>query len=183
MFVSSFTAARRAALAVTVMSGMIAAAPAFAQDAPQPPAQTGQESFTPEQLRLAQQVVEATRSGSSFDDILPTVAEQTKGLFIRQNPAISQEIEDVTNAVAIKLAARRVELDRTVQEVWARRFSVDEMRQIIAFYQTPAGTKLSELGPDILALSVGAARQWGEQISSDMVDQVRAELKSRGYDL
>lgn len=182
MFVSSFTAARRAALAVAVASGMLATVPASAQDAPQPPAQAAQESFTPEQLRLAQQVVEATRSGTSFDDILPTVAEQTKGLFIRQNPSVAQEIEAVTNAVAIKLAARRVELDRTVQEVWARRFSVEELRQIVAFYQTPAGTKLAELGPEILALSVGAARQWGEQISSDMVDQVRAELNSRGYD-
>jgi len=167
-----------AALAAVAVSGAVA--PAIAQDTPAP---SQAESFTPEQLQLAQQAIAASKSNVGFDDILPVIAEQTKGLFIRSNPALAGDIEEVTQQVAIQLVSTRRKLDRTIQEVWARRFSNEELQAIIAFYKSPAGSKLADLSPELLALSVGAAKQWSDELSTQLVTRVREEMQKRGHEL
>src|SRR5690606_2639865 len=91
-------------------------------------------------MALAQQAIELSRASAGFDDILPLVAEQTKSLFVRSNPALTAEIEEVTDAVAFEFARKRAELDINIQGVWARRFSEAELAEIIAFYRSPVGT-------------------------------------------
>lgn len=182
MFLPTLNSARRAAAAAAV-AFLAAAAPALAQDAAPAASADQQESFTPEQLRLAQEAILASGSNETFDEILPTVAEQTKTVFLRTNPALAADIEEATTEVAIRMAQQRPALDRTVQEIWARRFTNEELQAIIDFYRSPAGSKLAKIGPDIVMLSAGAARQWGDRLSSEMITEVRAEMLKRGYDL
>lgn len=170
-----------AVTAVAVAGGL---APASAQDTNQSTNQPTQaESFTPEQLQLAQRAIAASKSNVGFDDILPLIAEQTKGLFIRSNPALAGEIETVTQEVAMQMVPTRRNLDRTIQEVWARRFTNEELEAIIAFYESTAGSKLANLSPEILALSVGAAKQWSDELATQMVTRVREEMQKRGFQL
>ncbi len=134
-------------------------------------------------MALAQQAIELSGASAGFDDILPLVAEQTKGLFIRSNPALTSEIEDVTDTVALEFARKRADLDITIQGVWARRFSEAELGEIITFYQSPVGSKLAALSPEMLALSVGAAKQWSDELSVTLVTRVREEMQKRGHQL
>ncbi|MBD8892820.1 DUF2059 domain-containing protein [Roseibium litorale] len=147
----------------------LAAAPVYAQDG----------EFTESHLAAAKEVVTATKALSSFDDILPLLAEQTRTLFVQSDPARTQEIVDVTSEVALKLAAKRAELNKTIYEIWARRFTEDELKQLVEFYNSPLGSKLTDNGPTITALAIGAARQWQDQISSELVAMVREELDKR----
>ena len=160
-------------------------APAAAQDeapaAAQEPAQ--EESFTPEHLNKAEQVIELTKSAEGFDNILPIIADQTMTLFIRTNPALTREIEEVTTEAAIEMAQRRVQLNEILHKIWARRFSPEELDEIIAFFESDTGQKFAELTPSIAALSVGASKQWSDAIATDMVTKVRAELQERGHQL
>lgn len=134
-------------------------------------------------MALAQQAIELSGASAGFDDILPLVAEQTKGLFIRSNPALTSEIEDVTDTVALEFARKRADLDINIQGIWARRFSEAELGEIITFYQSPVGTKLAALSPEMLALSVGAAKQWSDELSVTLVTRVREEMQKRGHQL
>lgn len=173
----SSAGARRLALGLALALGAAAAMPVLTPRG----AAAQEETFTAEHLKLAREAVLVTKSEGAFNDILPVIADQTKAVFIRSNPALAAQIEEVTTAVAIDLAATRRDLDRTIQEVWARRFSEDELREIIAFYQTPVGAKLADLSPEILALVVGAAKQWSDELSTVMVTRVREEMQKRGY--
>jgi hypothetical protein len=134
-------------------------------------------------MALAQQAIELSGASAGFDDILPLVAAQTKGLFIRSNPALTQDIEQVTDAVALEFARKRANLDITIQGVWARRFSEAELADIITFYKSPVGSKLAALSPEMLALSVGAAKQWSDELSVTLVTRVREEMQKRGHQL
>lgn len=167
--------------AVAAIAAVGSVAPTYAQEAPAAPIQI--DSFTPEQLALAQRAIAASKSNVGFDDILPVLSEQTKGLYIRSNPALASEIEAVADEVALQMVPKRRDLDKTIQEIWARRFTTEELEAIIAFYQSPAGSKLAELSPEMLALSVGAAKQWGDEISTLMVTRVREEMEKRGHQL
>ncbi|SHM80124.1 DUF2059 domain-containing protein [Roseibium suaedae] len=143
------------------------------------PVQAQTSEFTESHLAAAKEVVTATKALSSFDDILPLLAEQTRTLFVQADPARTQEIVDVTSEVALKLAAKRADLNKTIYEIWARRFTEEELKQLVAFYQSPLGSKLTDNGPTITALAIGAARQWQDQISSELVAMVREELEKR----
>ncbi|NVK34973.1 MAG: DUF2059 domain-containing protein [Rhodobacteraceae bacterium] len=142
-------------------------------------AANAQDSFSEKHIDAARQVVTATKALEPFDNILPVLAEQTRTLFIQSDPSRTAEISEVTTDVAIKLAARRSELNKLVYEVWARRFSEEELVQLAEFYTSPLGAKLAKEGPVIAALSIGAARQWQDKISTEMVALVREELDKR----
>ncbi|WP_334176361.1 DUF2059 domain-containing protein [Pseudoxanthobacter sp.] len=176
-----------AAACILALAGAFAAGPALAQsDAPaagQAAAKDAPRTYSPEILSLAQQAIDASQSVAGFDEILPRVAEQTKALYVRSNPLLASDIDAVTNEVALSLAPQRRELDRTLEEVWANRFSADELKEIIAFYQSPVGKKLAQLSPEIVALSIGAAKQWQDKIATEMMTQVRIALQKKGHKL
>ncbi len=173
------------ALALAAVFGLsvalsAATAPAFAQNNAASGGTAAEQTFTPEQLALAQEVVDLTESAASFDDILPRIANQVQTIFTRNNPSIAREVEEVVFAVAIEYAPRRVDLARTIQEVWARRFSVAELQELKDFFASDVGQKFVELTPSITALSVGAARQWEQQLSQQMLEESRKRLLAAG---
>lgn len=141
------------------------------------------EDFSASHLAAAQDIVELTQSDTAFDDILPRLALQTQDIFTRSNPSLTREIEDAVYEVATELAQQRVELSRTIQLIWARRFTESELNELKTFFQSSAGKKFVELTPVITALSVGAARQWEQGLSTAMVEDTRAKLREKGFAL
>ncbi|WP_420392853.1 DUF2059 domain-containing protein [Acuticoccus sp.] len=182
------TSATAAMLAV--LTGLVLAAPsAIAQQAPQPRAipvpvpESGDADITAEHLALAQELIDLTQSDDTFDDILPRLATQTQELFTRQYPALTQDIEEVVYDVALDMTQSRVELSRTLQLVWARRFTAEELSELKTFFTGDVGKKFVELTPSITALAIGAARQWEQTLASQMVDVTRARLREKGIAL
>ncbi|MBJ3774102.1 DUF2059 domain-containing protein [Acuticoccus mangrovi] len=172
------------ALIAAFAASLVLAAPALAQTAGgAPAAASADEDFSPSHLALAQDVIDLTRSDQAFDDILPRIADQTKTIFIRSNPALTREIEETVLDVALSFAARRVELQRTLQLIWARRFSEAELAELKAFFQTDVGAKFVEATPVITALALGAGRQWEQNLAAAMVEETRAKLREKGHAL
>lgn len=163
---------------------LVAAAPlalsgaASAQDAA--PAAPAAEDFERSHLRAAQTIIDVTRSGEPFDDILPALMNQTRITFVQSTPALAREIEEVVNEVAIEMAAKRAELARTMQLIWARRFTEEELVELADFFQSPTGKKFADQTPVISALTLGAARQWEAQLAGEMVNQTRQRLRDKG---
>lgn len=135
-----------------------------------------QDAVSPSHLAEAKHVAEVTKVLEPFDDILPILAEQTRTAFIQSQPTRAEEIIEVTQGVAIQLAARRSELNQAVYEAWANNFSEEELRELAAFYSTDLGQKLTKTLPVVTQLSVGAAREWQDKISTEMVTMVQEEL-------
>lgn len=161
-----------------VSSGLLLAATLLV--ATSQPLKAQEQTFSESHIAAARNVVEATNAMSSFDDILPVLAEQTRTLFIQADPSRTQEISDVTSEMALKLAPRRADLNRTIYEIWCRRFSEEELNQLADFYHSPLGSKLAKNGPTITALAIGAAREWQNKLSTELVAMVREELDKRG---
>ncbi len=142
---------------------------------------TAQEKLSELHLAAAREAILAAKVLAPYDNFLPLLADQTRTLFIRSNPSAGAEIDEVVNTIALQLVEKRPELNQTIYEVWARRFSEEELKEIAAFYYSPVGQKFSNLGGELTALSVGAGKQWSDKVSTEMVSLVRDELKKRGY--
>ncbi len=163
---AKFKSAAIAGIVSLAVAGMLISSPVIAQD----------NSISESHIEAAKAAVRATKSIENFDNILPDVAERTRTLFIRSNPAMSAEIDIAVNEAAVELIPRRQELDRVIYEVWARRFSEDQLTQIATFYNSDTGKRLADLSGTLSALTIGAAKQWSDAISTDMVAIARKKL-------
>jgi len=69
------------------------------------------------------------------------------------------------------------ELINLVVPVYDRYLSHDDVKQIIAFYESPTGRKFVSVLPDITRDSMAAGQKWGEQLGQ----KVMRRLKDKGY--
>jgi hypothetical protein len=129
--------------------------------------------------------LDAVRNGPDarrLDDILPGLSLQAQNQLIQLRPDLHKEIIDAVEAVALKLAPRRADLDTDLARVWARNFTEDELKAIAAFYKSPAGRKLAEVGPKVIGDTVQATRQWSNRVGEELLEKSREELKQRNVD-
>jgi len=165
------------------LAAILGSAPAGAQSMPSAKSSAAlqkllQTELPPERMALAMKLVQVSGIARVFDDVLPTIAEQSKTEFIRANPQMQLGIIAIVDKVAVEMVKRRPELDRFLARIWASGFSDEEMQQLIAFYATDTGKKFALGMPTILAVQTSAAQEWGRSVSEDLNVRVQAELKA-----
>lgn len=138
------------------------------------------ETFSKEQLAAARAAIEASHVTDGVDNVLLAVAQQAKTNFIRSSPSYSVQIEAAVNKTAIDLASQRVDVDRQIQQIWASKFSIDELKAIAAFYSSPAGQKLTRETPALVNESAQALQAYQIKLSQDIVTKTREELRKQG---
>ncbi|WP_199141315.1 DUF2059 domain-containing protein [Pedobacter sp. ASV12] len=57
--------------------------------------------------------------------------------------------------------------------VYQKHLSIDDLKQITAFYESPAGKKFAEKTPLILNGSMEAGKEWGMKIGQRVVDKIK----------
>ena len=71
--------------------------------------------------------------------------------------------------------ARRGELEDLMVIIYERHFTTDELRQLLAFYQTPIGRKLLASQPSISQESMRAGEEWGGRVGNVVAEQLAKE--------
>ena len=69
------------------------------------------------------------------------------------------------------------ELLELIAAVWDRHFSHDEILGLIAFYESPLGTRLREMQPVMLQESLLAGEEWGRRA----LERLQEKLLQKGY--
>lgn len=138
------------------------------------------DTFSKEQLAAARAAIEASHVTDGVDNVLLAVAQQAKTNFIRSSPSYAVQIEAAVNKSAIELASQRVDIDRQVQQIWASKFTLDELKAIAAFYQSAAGQKLTRETPALVNESAQALQGYQIKLSQDIVTKTRDELRKQG---
>jgi len=91
------------------------------------------------------------------------------------------------NEIAVQLTKeyepRTSELVDESARIYASHFTEAELKQILAFYQTPVGRKMIVEEPKALDQSVANAGVFGEKLSEEIINKFRDEMKKRGHDI
>jgi hypothetical protein len=66
------------------------------------------------------------------------------------------------------------ELVELIVPIYDRHFSHDEVKAIIAFYESPAGRKLVSKLPEITQDSMGVGQAWGQKLGARVQARLRA---------
>ena len=160
--ISASSAWRFVAIAATAVA---IGSPAFAQD------------ISDSHLKASRAAIAALGATSEFDNILPQAAQAMKMELTSANPDQVQAITRVVDEQALKLAARRADLEREAATIYARVFSEAELNEITAFYNTAAGKKLLSDGNIAFRQIAQAAAVWQRGLSRDLTEAVGAELR------
>jgi len=158
--------APRCVASAVLFAAVLASAPASAAD-----------------LKLAREVVEVSGAASSFKDIVPIFLDEAKRTFVRTNPELSKDLDQAIKVVAPEFERRREQLLDQIAGIYAARFTDQELTEIKAFYETPAGVKLVKALPGVLQESYDKTNAWSRQMSQDVVTRLREELKKKGHDM
>ena len=168
--------------ALVVALGAILGVAANAQDAQAPDANSLQSimeaEIAPERMALAMKLVEISGTTRIFDEVLPSIAEDSKNRFIRANPQMQLGIIAIVDRIAVQMVSRRPELDQYLARVWASGFSDEEMQELVDFYSTDVGKKFSNALPQVLAVQTAAAQEWGKSVGEELNLRVQQELRA-----
>ncbi|HUH48356.1 MAG TPA: DUF2059 domain-containing protein [Mycoplana sp.] len=121
-----------------------------------------------DQIKAARAAMDALNATSQFDGILPQIAEKLKGTLIQSSPNYGELINKTVDEEALALASRRADLEREVANIYAKTFSVEELKAISDFYSSGAGKKLLQSGPLAAREVMKAADIWAAGISRDL---------------
>ena len=111
-------------VAVTLSAVLLAdAAPAMAQEVP------------PEQLELARKYVELTDRSAVYETTLVEIAIGSMRQIVQQNPDIADQTNTAINKILEEYKGRKGELIDQFARVYAVRFTIPELQEIVAFYE------------------------------------------------
>jgi hypothetical protein len=165
---------RKASLAALIALAAIgAAAPARAQNQ-QPSANA---------ILIAKQIVQLKGVQAMMDPIAIGVVEKVKGVVMQTNFMWAKDINEVTTQMHKEFDGRSGEMVDTAARAYAAHFTEPELKQILTFYQSPVGQKMVVEEPKAIEDSMHGAAEWADNLSVDVMNRMRAEMKKRGHDM
>jgi uncharacterized protein len=134
-------------------------------------------------MATAKELVASTAAATVFNPLIAGVIEQAKLLYLQQNPGLSKDLNEIANKMRTDLAPRFAELGNEMARLYATRFTDQELKAILVFYQSPAGKKLLAEQPTVVDDSMKFAQDWANKLSDQVIANMRDELKKKGHAL
>jgi len=168
---SFLQASRRGVRLGLVAAALVLAGPAMAQ---QP---------SPAALKMAGEISKLTGADEVFAPLIPGVIEQARLFFVQQNPTLTNDATAVANDLRKEYEPRLQEVYSKVTQIYASHFSEQELKDILAFYTSPAGKKLLAEQPKVVDESLKFAQEWSASLSDEVIGKMREGLKKKGHKL
>jgi hypothetical protein len=154
--------------AALVAAALAVSVPAYAQ---QPSAAA---------LANAREFVNLSGATLIFSPLVSGVIEQSKMLFLQQDPSLAQDLNEISAKLRTELNPRLDELNVEMARLYATKFNDTELKEIMAFYSSTTGKKLLAEQPQVAEQSLKFAQDWSIKLSDEVVAKMRDELKKRG---
>jgi len=161
---------RHVAFAVAVAAFFFAVAPLRAQ-APQPAA---------ENLAAARELVQVMKATDQFKTLLPSIFAALKPAFVQGQPEAERDYDTIMPIVLAGAMKRLNEFADKLAVIYANNFSIGELHDLTAFYQTPTGQKLIAQQPVIARESMAMGQAFGQTLVNDLKEEIGEELRKRG---
>jgi hypothetical protein len=134
-------------------------------------------------LRLAREIITIKGSAKTYEQVIAEVVDRSTGVLVQTNPMLSKQLGEVALKIRAASAPRVEELLNEVAKMYAARFTEQELKDVLAFYKSTAGQKVIVQEPAIFEQSVSFSERWADKFSGEILAQIRAEMKKRGYNL
>jgi hypothetical protein len=138
---------------------------------------------TPGALAAAKELVMLKGGDAMFAPLIPGVIESAKNQLVPTNPQLVGPLNEVATQLHKEYEPKRAELLELVAKTYAQHFTEAELKEIVAFYKTPAGKKMLTEEPAALNQSLTAAQNWANDFSDAVIQRFRTEMQKKGHKL
>lgn len=153
---------------------LIAATAAF------PLSPRAQSDEVSEKEAAVRELMQAVQAEQLMDQISAHLIPRMTDLFVSANPQFPDKVKTIVreefNTLAIKMTPI---MTKYFVAIWGNYFDIDEIQELIAFYETPLGQKLVRLQPEIMQRSMedGAkvGQVFGRRAAERIIDRLRQE--------
>jgi hypothetical protein len=127
---------------------------------------------SPEAMNAARKLVVTLKIADQYRAQLPQLLLKLRPVVAQDRPEIERDYDAMTAPGSEIYAPYLASMTDQIAALYAQSFTVDELRQIEAFYAGPAGRKFLEKS-DALAQ---ASAQIGQDVSQKAVDELKQRL-------
>jgi uncharacterized protein len=138
---------------------------------------------SPAALASSRELMELKGVKSLVEPVVVGVIEQTKGTILQTNPGLTKDLDEVSAQLRNEYQPRVAEMTNEIVQLYAQRFSEQELKEVIAFYKSAAGKKMLAEEPRILDATYARLQQWAIRFQDEVMTRLRAEMKKRGHNL
>jgi len=165
---------RRFMLAGCIALCLIGSGPAPAQVTAAPPQDA---------LAAARELVVVVRATDQLKQILPTIIQAMRPAIVQGRREVEKDFDAFAPQLLDNMNSRMAELVEQTALVYARNFTTDELREMMAFYRTSLGQKILQKMPVIVQETMAAGQAWGRQIGAEVQSRMIDELRKKGHNI
>jgi uncharacterized protein len=135
----------------------------------------------PEALKVARQILDVTDASDRANQALMATMKSLSGIIEAANPGKAKEIDELLNGLlAPEFHKDLGELLDVTSRTYADNFTADELRQILAFYQSDVGKKLIERQPAIIQKQSQIGQARGLAVYASIREKLLKALREKG---
>jgi hypothetical protein len=143
------------------------------------PAQTP----SPEAMAAARDLVATLKLTDQYKALLPVILLGLKPAIVQDRPEIERDYNAMLPTIADTYTPYYNAMVDSIATVYANTFSLDELRQIEAFYRQPVGQKFLEKSQVILQQSAQIGQEAGRKATEDLRASLTQLLRQKGHKL
>lgn len=132
-------------------------------------------------LAAARDLMASTRASDRMNQIADAMMPMMLDMLHKTAPDIpNAAIDDFKTALHDEILKGTPTLIELEACLYARHYSLDDMKALGAFYKSPIGKKMLAEAPDIAKESIAIGGAWGERMGRAAMERVMAKYKKTG---
>ena len=141
------------------------------------PAQTP----SPEALAMARSLISTMKLTDQYKALLPVILLSIKPAVVQGRPEIERDYDAMAAQIADAYAPYYSSMVDSAASLYASNFTVDELREIEAFYRLPVGQKLLQKSLAITQQSMQIGQDTGRKAAEDLRIRLTDLLRQKGH--
>jgi len=138
---------------------------------------------SPEAMAAARELIVTMRAADYFKAIMPAIMNNLKPAIVQNRPQVERDYDAIMPLLIASMDARLNEIIDQVAAVYARNFTAEELREVVAFYRGPTGQKFVQKLPLITQESMLIGQRFGQSVGAEIRSRMVDELRKRGHDI
>lgn len=138
---------------------------------------------SPDAMAAARSLVVTMKQADQYRALLPEILLTLKPALTQDRPEIERDYESMTPVIVDAFAPYVQQMVDQLATVYATNFTVDELKQIEAFYKQPVGQKLLSKDAAIEQAATQIGQDGGRKASDDLRARLTQALRQKGHKL
>jgi uncharacterized protein len=138
-----------------------------------------QPPVDPGALAEAKKLMEKSGQGSLTQQIARVTMEQYRTQLEQANPGRGEAIAEILTLMDAELTKRLPRIVEAYARIYTLHFTLDELRQLNAFYDSTLGRKLVRESPAISAKAMAIGQAFNQEIVGEVMRALTPEMEKR----